>query len=82
MGGEGDVLGTIAVVRGRGADAEGDPDASVVVGDRAAAVQPVGVGDVDALLGTQSEDGAVEQGGLVELVPGLGECQMVDPGHA
>jgi hypothetical protein len=78
LGREGDVLGVGAVLgRGR-ADAQGDTYAAVGVGDGAAAQQAVGVGDVDALLGVEPEDAAVEEGGLVEVVPGLGEGEVVD----
>ncbi len=64
LDGQGDVLGVQGVVgRGR-ADPEGDPYAAVGVGDGAGAQQPVGVGDVDTLLGTQAENAAVEEGRL------------------
>ncbi len=72
------MLGVHRVVGRRRAHAQGDPHASVGVGDGAAAHQAVRVGDVDALLGVQAEDAAVEEGRLVEVVPGLGEGEMVD----
>ncbi len=63
------------------ADGQGDPDAAVGVGDGAAAQQSVRVCDVHARLRVQAQHTAVEEGGLVEVVPGLGEREMIDAGH-
>jgi hypothetical protein len=59
-------------------DVEGDPHAAVLGGDRAAAQQAVRVGQFQAVVRAQAQDTAVEQRGLVEVMPGLGERHVVD----
>ena len=51
------------------------------VGHRPAAQQAVGVGDAPGSpAGRRPEHAAVEERGLVEVVPGLGERHVVDVG--
>jgi hypothetical protein len=62
-------------------DIEGEADGAVVGSHHLTANQAGGGGYVLAVAGPQRQDAAVEQHRLVEILPVLGEVQMVDPGQ-